>query len=138
MQQTIWSRSALRVTIGWEGEGGSGRGPISSSTLPRKRPGEVMPRKNRGPDMGREIRQQATQLNLHDTDFRKFTRLGDLAMNHLTRRLQNPKTPAEVKDRIALAVMPRMAMVLRTRTPPLPAGEGSKAVRDLMAQYRIG
>ena len=55
---------------------------------------------------------------------------------HLIKRLVDPKTPQEVKDRIALAMAPRFTAEFRGKLGA-PAGKGS-AVSDLLQGYRIG
>lgn len=59
--------------------------------------------------------------------------VGMLALGHLARRLTSPDTPDRLKDRIALAMGPKLGVELRTRGRP--RSDGGRAVDHVLAAY---
>lgn len=67
--------------------------------------------------------------------------LGVVSAAHLMRRLASKKTPEDVKDRIALAMAPRMIAEARGRMPKggrgLEGGKGGERPGNVLEAYRI-
>lgn len=89
-------------------------------------------------DTGRTVRKWWRERKLDEvTDLttlaQALTDVGILSLGHLAKRLCNPKTPERVKDQIALAMGPKLAVEIRGRKK----GQDDGSTTSLLEAYRI-
>lgn len=94
-------------------------------------------------DLGRGVRRFWRKQRLADTVddttlAQALAEVGILSLAHLARRLCSKKTPVEVKDKIALAMGPKLVVQLQGIGARGGTGGGEGASSDLLADYGVG
>lgn len=66
-----------------------------------------------------------------------FSDVGKVALWHIARRLTDPKTPETVKDKMAVALAPKMAVDLKGRLGKDGERSDEAGVGGILDSYRI-